>query len=493
MVRLIFLAVLAIVAVTKTQADSVLRSLGTAVLTPAQEASWWVGLSTLQQKKLTSIFYTPWFERLPEEEAISFAYVAQTFYDFLGTGADSNPDDHYQSFAPLLLRTAFHSSGSYDHSSGTGGSNGATILNDVELADDFNQCIEKATTEINNLLSGSSTVTLADAMVIAAVVALDVMEFPRMDLLRVEGGRVDLDNIAYRDRLTSPDNDPMTHFMTRYDLSVSELVAVIGGGHNFGAAHGMCSGYIGQWTNSPLTWMDPNTGVPSFFVDLLREDWRWFEVCTFANRTASYTEIDDPFASKLPDPEEDIIPEFTCATEESTEPLVCEEQAMRGCDFVEGLYDVFESPCDITLLQIRLRSDFFLKASPSLLPQAEKFAADPDLLASEFGTAFRKLTHNGLDRCGIGGQGCDLGTKCVHFTEAGTGRFLSARCVLDEEAAAGLLGDDSVDHGVTIALLVLLVVTSILSIALLFKMFRVRSPDSPSDEGMKQDVTPEIS
>lgn len=490
MVHLIFLALLAFIAATEAQVDG---EIGTAVLTPAQEAAWWVDLSTQQQKKLASIFYTPWFERLAEEEAIAFAYVAQTFYDFLATGADSNVDDHYQSFAPLLLRTAFHAGGSYDHASGTGGSNGATIRNNVELADDFNQCIENATTAIDNLLSGSATVSLADAIVIASVVALDIMEFPRMDLVQVEGGRVDIHNIAYRDRLATPDNDPMTHFITQYNLTVSELVALIGGAHNFGAAHGMCSGYIGQWTNSPLTWMDPNTGAPSFFVDLLREDWRWFEVCTFLNRTASYTEIQDPFASEIPDPEEDVIPEFTCGTEQSTEPIVCEEQAMRGCNFAEGLYDVAESPCDVNLLQFRLRSDFFLKASPIMRPHAENFAADPDRLATEFGTAFRKLTHNGLDRCGIGGQGCDHGTKCEHFADTDTGRFLSARCVLDEESAVELFSDDSLDHVATIALLVLLVVTSILSMALLVKMFCTRSTESQSDEGVTQEVPPKIS
>lgn len=471
---------------------------GTAVLTGAEEAAWWAGLSTKQQEKLANLFHPPWFDYLTESKKIAYCYVAQSLYDFVSSGVDSNPHDSYVGFAPLLLRTSFHSSGSYHSGFGTGGSNGGTIYNKAELEDDMNACVVNATDRLHGLLKGSAVVSLADAVIIAGVVALDSMKFPRMDLVRVQGGRMDQEKLAFRDSLTSPDHDPMKHFAAMYNLSVSELVAVIGGAHNFGAAHGFCSGYIGQWTSSPLSWSNPQTGVPEYFVDLLREDWRWYTVCTFKNGTASYKSLESPFANGLPAVELDIIPEYTCAVERSEDPIVCEEQAMRGCDFDDGLYSVSVSPCDINLLQMRLRADFFLKKNPLMLPYVLAFAADADLLAKEFGVAYRKLTHNGLDRCGLSGHGCGANAECIHETDAATGRLLSSSCVIryfpqgESDYKNYAYGSWSLDHSTSIVVLVLLSVTTVLSIFLAFKPARkgTNLPQDVKDENAVELNTP---
>jgi catalase (peroxidase I) len=462
-------------------------SKGTDVLLPSEEAAWWATLSIQEKGKLSQLFHAPWFVTLQEKEKIAYCYVAQKVYDLLNSGADSNPDDSYRGFAPLLLRTSFHSSGSYHHGSGSGGSNGGTIFNQAELDDDMNGCIQTATDEINSRLNNSAIVSLADAVIIAGVVALDSMGFPRMDLIRVQGGRVDLEKLAYTQSMASPDNDPMMHFVTMYNLTVSELVAVIGGGHNFGSAHGMCSGYQGQWTTDPLSWSDPETGVPEFFVDLLKDDWLWRKVCTYKNGTVSYMSMEDPFSSDIPAVVEDTTPPSTCKTELSEDPLNCEAQAMRGCNFADGVYNTSDSPCDVKLLKMRLRSDFFLKANPMTRPHAEAFATDPDLLAQEFGVAYRKLTHNGLDRCGLSGRGCDGNTKCITYTDTVTDRYLSSSCVsdvgynyaADEDSD---YGSWSLDHGASIAVLFLLAITSILSIFLTFKAVR-KYAKAPPDVG----------
>ena len=67
------------------------------------------------------------------------------------------------------------------------------------------------------------------------------MDFPRMDLLRIYGGRTMVDGLAWRDRLPNPDFNPTELFKEAYDLTPSEFTALIGGGHNFGSAHG----YVG--------------------------------------------------------------------------------------------------------------------------------------------------------------------------------------------------------------------------------------------------------
>ena len=473
---------------------------GTAVLSMAEEADWWVGLSAAQQERLVKLFRSSWFDNLSEKEKIAYCRVAHTLYEFLGSGVDSNPDDSYIGFAPLLLRTSFHSSGTYHAASGSGGSNGGTIFNQVELDDDENACINNATDHLNSLLNGSAIVSLADALVIGGVVALDTMKFPRMDLLRLQGGRVDLERLAVRQSLPSPDHDPMDHMVSRYNLSVSELVAVIGGAHNFGAAHGRCSGYIGQWTSDPLSWSDSNTGKPEYFVDLVRNDWRWYKICTFMNGTASYESIPDPFADGLPSPEPDIIPPFTCGTEKSEVAIVCEEQAMRGCDFDDGLYNISASPCNIAVLQMRVRAEFFMKANPKMRPYVETFADNADLLAEEFAAAFMKLTHNGLERCGLNGHGCGANAECVQYADTETGRYLSSRCVYYSAPTGGEgesymatkgggVSNDSwsLGHGGSIAVLVLWFITGIVLVWVAYKP--VRQGISEGESASKNDTT----
>jgi hypothetical protein len=256
-----------------------------------------------------------------------------------------------------------------------------------------------------------------------------------MDLVAMTGGRDTVKHIAHRDRLPSADDDPMTRFVGQYDLTLSQTVALIGGAHNFGAAHGKCSGYRGQWTPTPLDWFGPDSSEPTFFSDLLLEDWRWYEVCTYQNNTVSYARVNDPFhgtSAVVEEEETGVAAENICAIRQSREPMKCEKQAMRGCWFPDGSYPLDESPCDIDKLQFRLRSDFSLKANPKLFPYAKAFAADADLLAEEFGQAYHKITHNGLNRCGLSGHGCAQGHICKSVVE---GDPMTAMCVFNGTAA----------------------------------------------------------
>lgn len=151
-------------------------SVGTGVGSLESRQIWWDLLEQEDKASLTSLFEKSWFENEIDQDArIAYAYAAQQVYDFLESGADSDETDHYISFAPLLLRSSFHGSGTYTHASGTGGSNGGTIFNHAELEDGGNKCIATASNELFSIFHGSSLVPLADTMVIAGVVALDVM------------------------------------------------------------------------------------------------------------------------------------------------------------------------------------------------------------------------------------------------------------------------------------------------------------------------------
>lgn len=190
---------------------------------------------------------------------------------------------------------------------------------------------------------------------------------------------------------------------------------------------------ISHRTSDPLNWFSPVTGRPEFFVDLLETDWRWYEVCTYKNGTSEFVSIEDPFEAGLGEEEEEEgdEEELVCPFAQNALPFICEEQAMRGCNFDDGAYSPETFPCSFVDLHFRLKSDFFLKADPTLLPHAEAFAKDDDLLAEKFGQAYHKLTHAGLHRCGLSGS-CAGGGKCQVVKDQTTGRYLSAQCIFDE-------------------------------------------------------------
>jgi hypothetical protein len=165
----------------------------------------------------------------------------------------------------------------------------------------------------------------------------------------------------------------------------------------------------------------------------MKEDWSWYEVCTYTNGTSIFESIPSPFVNGvIPDEEphdEDHLD--VCAMENNEVTFICEEQAMRGCEFDDGVYGPNESPCDVDLLQFRLRSDFFLKEDPILRPFSAMFAEDDDLLAQEFAVAYHKLTHAGLTRCGLSGTGCGELGSCAEIFDPVTGRYLVSQCVFD--------------------------------------------------------------
>jgi len=427
--RIAFLTLTVAVAFASSSSSVTTQSIPTA---PTAVVEWWKSLGAAEKEKLSNPFEQTWFARLPSSGQAAYAKVVKDLNEFLDTAVDSHPADSYVGFEPLLLRTSFHSAGTFHKKSGTGGANGGTIFQKAELEDGGNACIEIATEMLQELL-GSQHVPLADCVVVAGIVALERMEFPRMDLLQMTGGRKDIaEGVAHRDRLPEADDDPFKRFTEQMGFTVEELVALIGGSHNFGSAHGGCSGYEGQWTSNPLSWGGPGGDAPQFFTELMRTDWRWYQVCTFQSSMVHYTSIPDPFAAV----EEEAAGggaaevgdvELACKQAQSEEPLLCEEQAMRGCEFADGAYQAGVLPCEGVVL--RLKSDFWLKKNPLMLPHAEAYAADAGLFAEQFGNAYHKLTHNGLARCGMSGHGCGEHSTCEQTRDEADGSLLFEQCV----------------------------------------------------------------
>lgn len=241
---------------------------------------------------------------------------------------------------------------------------------------------------------------------------------------------------------------------------------------------------MGDWTKNPTSWKsvdDPNGS--EFFVDLLKEDWRWYEVCTYQNATSVFTSIPDPFAAGAEEEEEEEEKEelSVCAVENSVVPFICEAQAMRGCDFADGPYPPLD-PAIIPCI-FRLKSDFFLKEDPVLRPLSVSFAEDDELLAEQFGTAYHKLTHAGLFRCGLSGFGCDAGSTCKHIYED-DGHYLTSYCEVDDTTQNDLLlGDEddfALSSGGSIAALVAIAILALSLLVALVSLSKRKATDSPA-------------
>ena len=82
-------------------------------------------------------------------------------------------------------------------------------------------------------------------------------------------------------------------------------------------------------------------------------------------------------------------------------------------------------------VEIRLTSDFWLRENEELAPHARAYAASPDLLNEVFGKAYHKITHAGLDRCGMTGGACASGTTCVQTKDEASGAVLTEQCEPD--------------------------------------------------------------
>lgn len=238
--------------------------------------------------------------------------------DFPDLGGDGN-------YAPFMIRLAWHCSGSYRKSDGRGGCDGGRIRFDPELSWPDNANLDKARQLLVPVKNKFPAITWADLIVLAGNTAIESMGFPKLDFC---AGRVD-DVSGYDSIYLGPSAeqeavapcpvnglckaplgattvgliyvnpagelgvpDPTNTYplirdtFGRMGMDDMETVALVGGGHAFGKAHGACptppcgsgsmkgkgpntvtSGFEGSWTDEPTTWGN------DYFLNLLEYNW----------------------------------------------------------------------------------------------------------------------------------------------------------------------------------------------------------------------------
>ncbi|RMZ77891.1 hypothetical protein DV738_g4167, partial [Chaetothyriales sp. CBS 135597] len=270
--------------------------------------------------------------------------VAQAVRDLL-----HQPDYDDGSAGPVLVRLAWHSSGTYDTVTKTGGSNGAGMRYEKEGGDPANAGLQHARAFLEPIKKKFPWITYADLWTLAGVVAVKEMGGPDV---KWQGGRTDFTDdskVVPRGRLPdgSKGADHLRHIFYRMGFNDQEIVA-LSGAHNLGRCHADRSGFDGKWVNNPTRFSN------SYFKLLLVNDWRKKKL---DNGVEQYVWTDEDLAADEDD-------------EDAEEP---EELMML--------------PTDIALIQ-----------DPSFRPWVELYAEHKDIFFDHFAKVFAKLLELGITR-----------------------------------------------------------------------------------------------
>jgi cytochrome c peroxidase len=173
------------------------------------------------------------------------------------------------SYGPLLVRLAWHASGTYDKATNTGGSNGATMRFPSEANDGANAGLGLARSLLEPIKAKYPWISYADLWTLAGAVAIESMGGPTIPW---RPGRVDKTADAEcppNGRLpdAAQGASHIRDVFGRMGFDDREMVALVGA-HTLGRCHTDRSGYSGPWTNAPTTFSN------LYFQELSENKWR---------------------------------------------------------------------------------------------------------------------------------------------------------------------------------------------------------------------------
>lgn len=172
------------------------------------------------------------------------------------------------SYGPLLVRLAWHSSGSYDEASKTGGSNGATMRFNPESDYGANAGLKVARDLLEPLKKKFPLISYADLWTLAGCVAVEDMGGPVIPWRPGRSDHISGESCGPDGRLpdASMGAKHLRDVFYRMGFNDREIVA-LSGAHSFGRCHPDRSGFSGPWTNAPTTFSN------LYFKELLEKKW----------------------------------------------------------------------------------------------------------------------------------------------------------------------------------------------------------------------------
>lgn len=179
---------------------------------------------------------------------------------------NENYDDG--SYAPVVLRLAWHTSGTYDKETNTGGSNGATMRFPKEAGYEANAGLEAARNFHEQFKEQFPWITYADLWTLGGICAVQEMGGPKIPW---RPGREDLAIESTPPNYRLPDGDKgadhLRKIFHRMGWNDQEIVN-LAGAHALGRCHKDRSGFDGPWTFSPTTFSN------QFYTLLLEDTWQ---------------------------------------------------------------------------------------------------------------------------------------------------------------------------------------------------------------------------
>ncbi|KAK9364022.1 heme peroxidase [Lipomyces starkeyi] len=172
------------------------------------------------------------------------------------------------SAGPVLVRLAWHASGTYDKKLGTGGSNGSTMRYKLEASDEANNGLEYARKLLDPVRQQFPWISYADLWTLAGVVAIEYMGGPKIGWKPGRVDDVDEQYVPPNGRLpdATQGEDHIRSVFYRMGFNDQEIVA-LSGAHNLGRCHADRSGFEGPWVPMPTRFSN------TYFKLLLRSRW----------------------------------------------------------------------------------------------------------------------------------------------------------------------------------------------------------------------------
>eukprot|EP01119_Soliformovum_irregulare_P001650 TRINITY_DN11381_c0_g1_i1.p1 TRINITY_DN11381_c0_g1~~TRINITY_DN11381_c0_g1_i1.p1 ORF type:complete len:371 (+),score=106.86 TRINITY_DN11381_c0_g1_i1:112-1113(+) len=200
--------------------------------------------------------------------------AAETKYDWekikaeIATLIESDPKYDDGSYAPVLIRLAWHASGTYDMKSKTGGSNGAGMRYEKEGGDGANAGLAVARKMLEPVKRNHPQISYADLWTLASVIAIKEMGGPAIPWRPGRTDFTDDTNLPPRGRLPNAalGGDHIRDVFYRMGFNDREIVALIGA-HAVGRCHRDRSGFLGPWTKSPTMFSN------EYFRELVDNTW----------------------------------------------------------------------------------------------------------------------------------------------------------------------------------------------------------------------------
>ncbi|KAH9484886.1 heme peroxidase [Psilocybe cubensis] len=173
------------------------------------------------------------------------------------------------SYGPVLVRLAWHASGTYDKDTKTGGSNYATMRFEPESQHGANAGLNVARDLMEKVKQEFPWISYGDLWTLAGVAAIQEMAGPKIPW---RPGRIDGFAAQATPDGRLPDAtqgaDHLRNIFHRMGFNDQEIVA-LSGAHALGRCHRDRSGFEGPWTFSPTTLTN------DYYKLLFDEKWVW--------------------------------------------------------------------------------------------------------------------------------------------------------------------------------------------------------------------------